>query len=64
MADDQALLAWVRAYESGGNARAQLDRVDKISVATTAAKEKFLGIYGAARRTATGLSPSSLPADY
>ena len=64
VADDQALRTWVKAFESHGDAQTELNRVNEMGVATTAAKQKFLATYGPARQAATGLSPSTLPDSY
>lgn len=62
VADDEALVAWTVARRDGsGNAKAALDRANRIGARATALKKQFLRAYGQQRQAATGLSPASLP---
>ncbi len=63
--DDEALVAWTEARRDGtGGARAAFARANRIGTQATTQKRLFLRVYGPARRSATGLSPASLPTDY
>jgi hypothetical protein len=64
IADDQALILWARARQRGADPQTFLDRANRMGAEATAAKKRFLAIYGPLRRAATGKPASSLPDGY
>ena len=64
IADDEALMLWARARQRGANPQTFLDRANAIGAQATAAKKRFLALYGPLRRASTGKPASRLPDGY